>query len=100
MTKHPRWTTESHYAAGMHLALVVNPTSGKKRGELIAAQAADRLRGAGHRTTTIQGEDAPAARDQLSWRSIRDSTACSWSAETVPCTASSTTWPTPTSSSG
>ena len=49
----------------MHLALVVNPTSGKRRGESIAVQAADRLRRAGHTTTTIRGEDAPSARDRL-----------------------------------
>lgn len=49
----------------MHLALVVNPTSGKKRGESIAALAAARLQDAGHTTCTIQGDDAPAARDQL-----------------------------------
>ncbi|MCW2838792.1 MAG: diacylglycerol kinase [Aeromicrobium sp.] len=49
----------------MHLALVVNPTSGKQRGAAIARRAADRLHRAGHTTTTIQGEDAPAARDRL-----------------------------------
>ncbi|MET0928567.1 MAG: diacylglycerol kinase [Aeromicrobium sp.] len=49
----------------MHLALVVNPSSGKRRGEAIAARADDRLRHAGHTTATIQGEDAPSARDQL-----------------------------------
>jgi diacylglycerol kinase (ATP) len=49
----------------MHLALVVNPTSGKQRGAAIAARAADRLHRAGHTTTTIQGEDAPTARDRL-----------------------------------
>src|SRR3954469_11515880 len=49
----------------MHLALVVNPTSGKRRGEAIAQQAAARLRQAGHTTLTVQGADAPSARDQL-----------------------------------
>jgi diacylglycerol kinase (ATP) len=49
----------------MHLALVVNPTSGKQRGAAIAGRAVDRLRRAGHTTTTIQGEDAPTARDRL-----------------------------------
>lgn len=49
----------------MYFALVVNPTSGKKRGEAIAAQVSDLLRRAGHDTTTIQGADAPSARDQL-----------------------------------
>jgi diacylglycerol kinase (ATP) len=49
----------------MHLALVVNPTSGKKRGETIAQRAIERLGRAGHTTTTIRGEDAPSARDRL-----------------------------------
>jgi len=49
----------------MHLALVVNPTSGKRRGSSIAARAAERLSHAGHTTVTIQGEDAPSARDRL-----------------------------------
>lgn len=49
----------------MHYALVVNPTSGKRRGESIAAHAAERLGRAGHVTTRIQGEDAASARDQL-----------------------------------
>ncbi|MET1039280.1 MAG: diacylglycerol kinase [Aeromicrobium sp.] len=49
----------------MHLALVVNPTSGKQRAEVIAQRAAERLGRAGHTTTLIQGEDAPAARDRL-----------------------------------
>lgn len=49
----------------MHFALVVNPTSGKRRGEEIARRAAERLRHAGHSTSTVQGADAAAARDQL-----------------------------------
>jgi diacylglycerol kinase (ATP) len=49
----------------MHYALVVNPASGKRRGESIAAHAAERLGHAGHVTTRIQGEDAATARDQL-----------------------------------
>jgi len=49
----------------MHLALVVNPTSGRRRGETIAAQAVERLVRAGHTTMTIQGDDAPTARGQL-----------------------------------
>ncbi|WP_456694756.1 diacylglycerol kinase [Aeromicrobium sp. P5_D10] len=49
----------------MHLALVVNPTSGKKRGESIAALAAAQLHDGGHTTCTIQGADASTARDQL-----------------------------------
>lgn len=49
----------------MHLALVVNPASGKRRGESVAARAAQRLRHVGHTTTMIQGADAPSARDLL-----------------------------------
>jgi len=49
----------------MHFALVVNPTSGKRRGEEIGRRAAERLRHAGHSTSTVQGADAAAARDQL-----------------------------------
>lgn len=49
----------------MHFALVVNPTSGRKRGAAIARRAVDRLTGAGHATTLIQGDDAASARDRL-----------------------------------
>lgn len=49
----------------MHFAIVVNPTSGKRHGESIAAQAVQRLGNAGHTTTVVQGADAPTARDQL-----------------------------------
>ncbi len=49
----------------MHFALVINPTSGKRHGEVIAAQAAERLANAGHTTVVVQGADAPSARDQL-----------------------------------
>ncbi len=49
----------------MHLALVVNPTSGRRRGEVVAARAAARLADAGHTTTIVQGEDAASARDHL-----------------------------------
>lgn len=49
----------------MHFALVVNPTSGKRHGESIAARAVERLLQAGHTTITVQGVDAAAARDQL-----------------------------------
>ncbi|MET0448020.1 MAG: diacylglycerol kinase [Aeromicrobium sp.] len=49
----------------MHLALVVNPASGKKRGEALARRAAERLSHAGHTTLMIQGDDAPSARDRL-----------------------------------
>lgn len=49
----------------MHFAIVVNPSSGKRRGASIAVQAAVQLRAAGHTTLAVQGADAPAARDQL-----------------------------------
>jgi diacylglycerol kinase (ATP) len=49
----------------MHLALVVNPTSGKRRGAAIAERAAERLGRAGHTSCVVQGQDAPAARDRL-----------------------------------
>lgn len=49
----------------MRLALVVNPTSGRRRGESIAREASELLRHGGHTTVTIQGDDAPSARDQL-----------------------------------
>jgi diacylglycerol kinase (ATP) len=49
----------------MHFAIVVNPTSGKRHGESIAARAVERLGDAGHTTIVVQGADAPSARDQL-----------------------------------
>lgn len=49
----------------MHFAIVVNPTSGKRHGETISAQAAERLGNAGHTTLIVQGADAASARDQL-----------------------------------
>ena len=49
----------------MHFAIVVNPTSGKRHGESISGQAAERLRQAGHTTIIVQGADAASARDQL-----------------------------------
>lgn len=49
----------------MYLALVVNPTSGRKRGVAIAERAVERLSRAGHTTTLIQDKDAPSARDRL-----------------------------------
>ena len=55
----------------MHLALVVNPTSGKQRGAAIARRAAERLARAGHTTVVIQGHNAHAARDRLE-RTTRD----------------------------
>ena len=49
----------------MQFAMVVNPTSGKRHGESIAARAVERLAAAGHSTIVVQGADAPSARDQL-----------------------------------
>jgi diacylglycerol kinase (ATP) len=49
----------------MHFAIVVNPTSGKRHGEAISAQAVERLGNAGHTTLVVQGADAPSAHDQL-----------------------------------
>ncbi|MBC7631753.1 diacylglycerol kinase family protein [Aeromicrobium sp.] len=49
----------------MHFAIVVNTTSGKGLGESIASRASERLRHAGHSTSTIQGTDAAEARDVL-----------------------------------
>ncbi|MDR7086922.1 diacylglycerol kinase (ATP) [Aeromicrobium panaciterrae] len=49
----------------MRFAIVVNPTSGKRHGETISAQAAERLGNAGHSTIIVQGSDAASARDQL-----------------------------------
>jgi len=49
----------------MHLALVVNPASGKHQGEAIAARAAERLRYAGHTTTLIRRADARSAHAAL-----------------------------------
>ncbi len=49
----------------MHLALVVNPTSGRRRGVSAATRAALRLSRAGHTTTVLQGHDVAAAREQL-----------------------------------
>ncbi len=49
----------------MRFAIVVNPTSGKRHGETISAQAAERLGNAGHSTLIVQGADAASARDQL-----------------------------------
>lgn len=49
----------------MHFAIVVNPTSGKRHGEVISGHAAQRLGDAGHTSIIVQGADAAAARDQL-----------------------------------
>ena len=55
----------AHYAAGMQVALVVNPVSGKRQGERIADDAEQLLTSLGHETTRIQGDDAQHAREQL-----------------------------------
>ena len=49
----------------MHVALVVNPVSGKRHGERIADDAEQLLRSLGHETARIQGDDAQHAREQL-----------------------------------
>lgn len=49
----------------MHLALVVNPTSGRCRAPAIADRAASRLVGAGHRIQLIEGADRPSSRRLL-----------------------------------
>lgn len=49
----------------MHFAIVVNPASGKRHGETISGQAAQRLGRAGHTSIIVQGADAASARDQL-----------------------------------
>ena len=49
----------------MQLALVVNPTSGKRHGAAIAERAVERLARAGHTAVVIQGHDARAAHDRL-----------------------------------
>lgn len=50
----------------MHVALVVNPVSGKRQGDRIAHNAEHLLRSLGHETDRIQGDDAHHAREQLS----------------------------------
>jgi diacylglycerol kinase (ATP) len=52
----------------MQIAVVVNPTSGKRRGEQIAREAAEVLRGHGHDVDEIRGEDARDAHEQLADR--------------------------------
>jgi len=48
----------------MRIGLVVNPTSGKRTGALIGAQAAELLRSRGHDLVDLSGADATSARDQ------------------------------------
>jgi len=49
----------------MQIAVVVNPTSGKRRGEQIAREAARVLRGHGHEVDEIWGQTAQDAHAQL-----------------------------------
>ncbi|TXL63092.1 diacylglycerol kinase [Aeromicrobium terrae] len=49
----------------MHVALVVNPVSGKRQGDRIATEAERVLLDRGHQTARIQGDDAAHAREQL-----------------------------------
>lgn len=49
----------------MKFALVINPTSGRRHGESIGAEASQLLAAAGHESLTIQGDNASDARDQL-----------------------------------
>jgi len=52
----------------MQIAVVVNPTSGKRKGEQIARDATQRLRRHGHQVDEIRGEDAQDAHAQLRTR--------------------------------
>ena len=49
----------------MRVALLVNPVSGRRKGEQIAGHAALRLSEAGHDVQVVQGNDAASARDSL-----------------------------------
>ena len=49
----------------MHLALVVNPVSGRRRAPSIAEHVGARLARAGHRTQLIAGTDGPSSRRLL-----------------------------------
>lgn len=49
----------------MRIALLVNPVSGRRKGEQIAGDAALRLSEAGHDVHVIQGKDSASARDAL-----------------------------------
>jgi diacylglycerol kinase family enzyme len=49
----------------MQIAVVVNPTSGKRRGEQIAHEAVHTLRGFGHQVDEIRGENGQDAHAQL-----------------------------------
>ena len=49
----------------MHLALLVNPTSGRQRADQVAELAAGRLRRAGHTCVVVRHPQAAAAHDEL-----------------------------------
>lgn len=49
----------------MRVALVVNPTSGKRRGEQIAREAMQTLADAGHAVKVVRGDDTAEARTRL-----------------------------------
>lgn len=49
----------------MRCALVVNPTSGRRRGDQVAAAARESLLAAGHTVTEVRGDDGPHARERL-----------------------------------
>ena len=49
----------------MRFALVINPTSGRRKGAAIGAEATALLKAAGHEVISLQGENASDARDQL-----------------------------------
>ncbi len=49
----------------MRVALLVNPVSGRRKGEQIAGHAALRFSEAGHEVQVVQGNDAASARDAL-----------------------------------
>jgi diacylglycerol kinase (ATP) len=49
----------------MHVALVVNPVSGKRQGDRIATDTERLLISLGHETRRIQGDDGQHAREQL-----------------------------------
>jgi len=52
----------------MQIAVVVNPTSGKRKGEQIARDAARVLRGHGHEVDEVHGDDAQDAHARLKTR--------------------------------
>jgi len=49
----------------MRVAVLINPGSGRRQGETIAAAAIPALSAAGHDVVTVRGDDADAAHDEL-----------------------------------